>query len=640
MPIGPSTLTAPYIFGLEPNVTVTSFLTSGDQVGFKSDGTTPWIFGGIPDGMGAFDNGDGTFTLVVNHEYTSSSGIVRDHGAKGAYVSKLTIDKTTLAVTHGEDLIKQLYLENDATGEFELTTTYAMGRLCSADLAPVSAYYWVDTNGTASTADDVAYGTQDRIFMTGEETNVESKEFAVFVTGVDAGKAFEFADCGLFAWENNLASPFAQKKTITIGQDDGQNGQVYVYVGEKQATGTEFEKAGLDGGHLYGVRVLNLVNATPALSNESDAAAASGRFELYDEGVVGALTGATLDANSEAAGVTSFNRPEDGAWDTLNPNVYWFVTTASATGQSRLYKMTYDDITNPTAGGTIEAVLDSNQLPVNGTVGPRMMDNITVTATGKILIEEDIGNNAHLGRIFEYDPTTDTLTALTSHNVNQFTTGQTGFITQDEENSGIIDVTALLGITGAKAYLTTDQVHTTTGVPTEQVEKGQLQLITVADVKSVGTKLADTLNGDATANTMSGGLGDDTINGGSGADTLKGEQGNDQIIGGAGDDTINGGLGIDKMTGGDGADTFDLTRFVAKAGGAGVGQGKDTITDFVHGTDHILLSAGDSIIGKQQVTDWDGDGRSDDVRITLSTGAQVFFYNNIHIDVATDIIFI
>jgi hypothetical protein len=136
-------------------------------------------------------------------------------------------------------------------------------------------------------ADELPYsGSASTAAMVTTEAMVESSM-------TRAVKAFEFADCGLFSWENNLASPFAQKKTITIGQDDGQNGQVYVYVGEKQATGTGFEKAGLEGGHLYGVRVLNLVNATPALSNESDAATASGRFELYDEGVVGALTGTT-----------------------------------------------------------------------------------------------------------------------------------------------------------------------------------------------------------------------------------------------------------------------------------------------------------------------------------------------------------
>src|SRR6218665_2746177 len=34
---------------------------------------------GLPDGMGGFDNGDGTFTVLVNQEI-SSGGAVRAHG--------------------------------------------------------------------------------------------------------------------------------------------------------------------------------------------------------------------------------------------------------------------------------------------------------------------------------------------------------------------------------------------------------------------------------------------------------------------------------------------------------------------------------------------------------------------------------
>ena len=624
MPTGPSTTTAPYLIAVEPNVTLTSIATVGDILGIKAGPAStgqPYRMVGIPDGLGAFDNSDGTFTLLMNHELGQSAGqprgIVRDHGAKGAFVSQWIIDKSTLAVLDAKDAIKQVYVENDTTGNFELASAYAINRLCSADLAPVSAYYWVDTKGTVSVADDVAYGTKDRIFMTGEESGTEGKQFAVFVTGIDAGKAFEFADCGLFAWENNLASPFAQKKTITIGQDDGQNGQVYVYVGEKQASGTEFEKAGLDGGHLYGIRVDNLVNATPALSNESDAAPASGRFSLFDQGDVGALTGVQLDAASEAAGVTSFQRPEDGSWDTQNPNVYYFVTTASATGQSRLYKLIFDDI-------TIAAILDSNQIPVNGTVGPRMMDNITVTATGKIIIQEDVGNNAILGRNFEYDPVTDTLVELSVHNPAQFITGAPGFITQDEEASGVIDVTALLGTVGGKSYLMADQIHASAG-DAELVEKGQLVLLTVADVVN-GGKASDTLNGDGLGNTISGGDGNDTMNGGSGNDVLAGDKGNDVILGGNGADTLEGGVGNDTLTGGAGADVFDFTRFFAKAGGGGVGTGKDVITDFVDGTDHLLYTLGDTIKG-QRVGDWDFDGVADDVRVNMSNGAQITIHN-------------
>jgi len=61
MPIGPSTTQTPYIVAAEPNVRLTSILTVGDQVGAKPDGA-PWLMVGIPDGLGAFDNGDGTIT--------------------------------------------------------------------------------------------------------------------------------------------------------------------------------------------------------------------------------------------------------------------------------------------------------------------------------------------------------------------------------------------------------------------------------------------------------------------------------------------------------------------------------------------------------------------------------------------------
>ena len=54
--------------------------------------------GGIPDGLGAYDNGNGTFTLLMNHEINNTLGITRAHGAIGAYVSEWVIDKTTLQV--------------------------------------------------------------------------------------------------------------------------------------------------------------------------------------------------------------------------------------------------------------------------------------------------------------------------------------------------------------------------------------------------------------------------------------------------------------------------------------------------------------------------------------------------------------
>ncbi len=43
-------------------------LTVGDSVNTKLDGVSPYRMVGIPDGLGAYDNGDGTFTVLMNHE--------------------------------------------------------------------------------------------------------------------------------------------------------------------------------------------------------------------------------------------------------------------------------------------------------------------------------------------------------------------------------------------------------------------------------------------------------------------------------------------------------------------------------------------------------------------------------------------
>jgi hypothetical protein len=67
------------------------------------------------------------------------------------------------------------------------------------------------------------------------------------------------------------------------------------------------------------------------------------------------------------------------------------VTTASFTGKSRLWRLQFDDPANPAAGGTADVLID-------GTL-PKMMDNITVSDRGSVFIQEDVGNNPHIGKI-------------------------------------------------------------------------------------------------------------------------------------------------------------------------------------------------------------------------------------------------
>jgi hypothetical protein len=94
-------------------VSLVSILTAGDEVGVRRDGVTPWRMVGVPDGLGAFDNGDDTVTVLVNHEAKKNDGVARGHGFAGAFVSRLIIDKASLRVISGADLIQQAF-EYDA----------------------------------------------------------------------------------------------------------------------------------------------------------------------------------------------------------------------------------------------------------------------------------------------------------------------------------------------------------------------------------------------------------------------------------------------------------------------------------------------------------------------------------------------
>ena len=156
-----------------------SLLTVGDSAGGAR-------LVGIPDGMGAFDNNDGTFTVLVNHELNSSQGIVRAHGGIGAFVSKWRVDKNTLAVLSGSDQIQTAFLWNTGTMVYDQVMNAVFSRFCSGDLAPASAFF-----NAAS-----GLGTQEMVYTNGEETGSEGRAFAHVLSGANAGQTFELARCG------------------------------------------------------------------------------------------------------------------------------------------------------------------------------------------------------------------------------------------------------------------------------------------------------------------------------------------------------------------------------------------------------------------------------------------------------------
>lgn len=244
------------------------------------------------------------------------------------------------------------------------------------------------------------------------------------------------------------------------GLDDSTPGEVYFHVGEKQGSGSPIERAGLHNGTLYTLSINGFTSEPPL-------GFTSASFSLA---VVEDPAHAAADPDG-----TPLNRPEDGSWDTVNPNRFYFVTTASFTGNTRLWRVTFDDIEQPENGGVIEVLVDGSLHDI------KMMDNITVDGGGNVYMQEDVGNNARLGRIWRYSPGTNTLTQLAQHDPSRFPAGGSQFLTQDEESSGIIDVTDLLAGTAGydvaqnRYFLLDVQAHY--AIPGELVEGGQLLLM-------------------------------------------------------------------------------------------------------------------------------------------------------------------
>ena len=464
---GPSSTQTAYVVPTQTGVTFTPIMTTGDSVG-------TYKMCGIPDGLGAFDNNDGTFTLLMNHELTSPVGVPRAHGSKGAFVSKWIIKKSDYSVQSGSDLMKTLMLWDTATSSYKTynssnpSALTALSRFCSADLPPVAAFYNSATG----------LGTKERIFMNGEENNDESRAFAHIVTGANGGTSYELPALGKGAWENAVASPSTGDKTVVGLTNDGTDGQVYFYIGTKTSTGTEVDMAGLTNGKPYGVKVSGFSKERSNATTLNPLPQTGARFSMVDMGNVKNITGVKFNANSNTLGVTSFSRPEDGAWDPSNPNDFYFNTTdqidqlndgvGTQIGRTRVWRLRFDDVTKPENGGTIEAVLD-------GTEGPNMLDNMAIDNYGHIILLEDVGGSAHNGKVWQYTIATDELKMIAKHDPSRFgdvNMAPTAPFNNDEETSGIIDVSNILG---AGMFLLVDQAHY--ALPGQLVEGGQLMAL-------------------------------------------------------------------------------------------------------------------------------------------------------------------
>src|SRR6185295_210572 len=135
------------------------------------------------------------------------------------------------------------------------------------------------------------------------EEVTEGRAWARMVTGPYAGEAWQLPRMGRMAFENAVASPYPQAKTIVVLTDDsnlataptGFPSEVYVYVGRKTRQGHPVERAGLTNGFLHGLTIA--VEDRPVteednlygLGNATTGYIGAGRFGLFNLGDFSAM---------------------------------------------------------------------------------------------------------------------------------------------------------------------------------------------------------------------------------------------------------------------------------------------------------------------------------------------------------------
>ena len=367
-----------------------------------------------PDGLGAYDNGDGTYTLLMNHELTTQD----NENLTDARVSKLVIDKATQTVLSAD------YVVGGDEGYW---------RFCSATLV------------------GPAEGFATPIFLTNEEST--GGKFGGVSLAIDAktGAVTNMPWLGHLSHENTLVAPGFPGKTVVFTTDDNAPGGVYMFV----ANSPSDLLAGK--GTLYALSV----DGTPSEAELLKGKSYTGKWV--------ALTGddnkddKTLRAAMEKKGATIFARPEDATYDRTDPAAIFFATTGrsgyknaagkevNAKGKIHRVKM---DPNDPTKVTEFRVVLD-------GDAGDDILnpDNLEADRSG-LMIQEDLNSEFRTrpGRLLRYEFATGTVTPILQLNQRDFN-GQS--LPDDKpgdwESSGVIDVSSILG---PNTWLFDVQAHT------------------------------------------------------------------------------------------------------------------------------------------------------------------------------------
>lgn len=472
-PRGFVTSIKPYVVPVSPEYSIQPLLSVGDRVPRTDSPSQQYQMIGVPDGLGAHQEGDRT-VLYMNHELVQSAlsePIIGEPLNRGAIVSRIVLNRDG-RVLSGDRAYDRVYNGNALVGDAANVNNATAGftRFCSGSLAYKEA------------------GFDRPIYFAGEEASgpgtFDGKgglAVAIFENN-GVGELHTLPKFGRFAWENALAQPRRRSKTVLIGMDDGPNtpdNQLYMFVGDKDTrrNASPLARNGLAEGKLY-----VFVSTTPGVNDEA-ALFAAGQVDGEWLELPGAenLTDVELEAASDALGAFGFVRTEDGAFDPQDPDEYFFVTTGDGASNrlGALYRMDLDR-NDPTGQAHIELVFNANTVIAGGgdiSVSP---DNIGIDRNFIMINEDGTGNSrpvmagkARDGSVWRLNKQTFQATRV----AELFPPGRDGNFAI---TSGVWETTGIVPVEGfgGEAWLLNVQAHSPTLAPAPNtVEDGQLVLL-------------------------------------------------------------------------------------------------------------------------------------------------------------------
>ncbi|MFM7265163.1 MAG: alkaline phosphatase PhoX, partial [Cyanobium sp.] len=462
-----------------PNLQVTSLITVGEVTNGLLPGSSVYVAPGIFDGMGVFDNNDGTFSLLVNHELGNTAGSQMavaglNPAVAGARVSRFIVakDSDNNAANGYQPRVLSGGLAYDRVVSSD--PAFAKGgfnRFCSANLAPAGQFS--------------CRGFSDSLFLLGEETS----NGRFFVLDPASRSLVHVPAFGLGGWESATLVDTGNANTVAALLFDDSGGAVlYLWVGQKQAGSADLlERNGLaaSSGRLYAWKADAISPNPDGLAGVAlNAPVAGGWVELGSGSQIAALTTAAAQRSlATAQGAMTFTRIEDGDVNPLSGRQVVFNSTGGS--GTDLYGSTYGMdlaasfgsdglLLSGPATTPLRVLVDSDRLTgLDRQNGLRNPDNVVWAGDGQIYLQEDrslpSGSadgafGAQEASIWKLDPITGATSRWAQIDRSAVPTayGQSDSAPADIgnwESSGILDLSPIYGAAPGSMFLANVQAH-------------------------------------------------------------------------------------------------------------------------------------------------------------------------------------